>query len=114
MTAGPLVAVTDASRHQGNPAHPPGSSLARRRGSERGKSGPRRQRELGEDVPEVALHGLLADHQLGGDLPVRPALRDQRCDLPLTRRQDGERAAEAVARDDDAGPRVLLQLYFLV
>ena len=34
---------------------------------------PRRDAELGEDVLEVPGDGVLADEQIGGDVPVSPA-----------------------------------------
>jgi hypothetical protein len=40
---------------------------------EGGGSGAGGQVEFGEDVAEVAGHGLFADHQLGCDVPVGPA-----------------------------------------
>src|ERR671919_2193786 len=39
--------------------------------------------ELGEDVPHVALHRLLADEQLRGDVRVRHAVGEQLEDLAL-------------------------------
>src|SRR3954469_15407186 len=42
------------------------------------------QLELLQDVPHVVLHGVLADEQPLGDLPVVQALGDQLEDLELT------------------------------
>jgi hypothetical protein len=42
---------------------------------------------IGEDVRHVAVHGVFAQHQGGGDLGVGPALRDQAEDLVLPRAQ---------------------------
>ena len=50
---------------------------------------PRADVELDEDVPEVALHGLLADDEVGRDLPVGLPRRDEGRHLTLAR---GERA----------------------
>ena len=50
-----------------------GDQVVRER--EGGGGRPGRHAELGEDVGEVAGHGLLADHQLGGDLAVGAARR---------------------------------------
>src|SRR3989442_15994178 len=44
---------------------------------------PRIRLELGEDVPDVALHGLLADEELRGHVLVRHPIREQLEDLPL-------------------------------
>src|SRR4029453_13068723 len=41
--------------------------------------------ELGEDVPHVALHRLLADEESGGDIGVRHAVGEQLEDLALAR-----------------------------
>src|SRR5256714_7564689 len=50
---------------------------------------PRGEAELVQDVLDVALHGPLADHQPGGDLPVGHALRDQLGHLLLARGELG-------------------------
>src|SRR5919106_6522803 len=39
--------------------------------------------ELGEDVADVALHGLLADEEPRGDVGVRHAVGEELQDLPL-------------------------------
>src|SRR5712691_12834149 len=44
---------------------------------------PRVRLELGEDVTDMALHGLLADEELRSDVLVRHAVREQLEDLPL-------------------------------
>src|SRR5262245_31697028 len=44
---------------------------------------PRVSLELGEDVPDVALDGLLADEELGSNILIRHAVREQLEDLPL-------------------------------
>src|SRR4051812_30816230 len=49
-----------------------------------GSLDPARHAELSKDVPDVDAHGLLADEQAVADLPVRPALRDEREDLELS------------------------------
>ena len=41
--------------------------------------------ELREDVPHVALHGLLADEELGCDVRIRHAVGEELQDLPLAR-----------------------------
>src|SRR5215467_558968 len=45
-------------------------------------------RELGVDVAEVSLDGLLADRQPGGDLPVAQPAADQADDLQLPRSEN--------------------------
>ncbi|SOE27809.1 hypothetical protein SAMN05442782_4610 [Streptomyces sp. OK228] len=40
---------------------------------------------MGEDAADVPAHGRLGHHRFAGDRAVRPALRDQRQDLTLTR-----------------------------
>src|SRR5207248_4090716 len=44
---------------------------------------PRVRLELGEDVADMALHGLLADEELRSDVLVRHAVREQLQDLTL-------------------------------
>src|SRR5947207_15902387 len=44
---------------------------------------PRVSLELGEDVPDVALDGLLADEELRSHVLIRHAVREQLQDLPL-------------------------------
>src|SRR5438067_3001629 len=44
---------------------------------------PRIRLELGEDVPDVALDGLLADEQLRSHVLIRHAVREQLQDLAL-------------------------------
>ena len=44
--------------------------------------------ELREDVPHVALHRLLADEELRGDVGVRHPVREQLQDLALARGED--------------------------
>src|SRR2546430_15819863 len=44
---------------------------------------PRVSLELGEDVPDVALDGLLADEELRSHVLIRHAIREQLQDLPL-------------------------------
>src|SRR5712691_1767105 len=48
---------------------------------------PRVRLELGEDVTDMALHGLLADEELRCDVLVRHAVREQLEDLPLAARE---------------------------
>src|SRR5919201_4195516 len=43
--------------------------------------------ELGEDVTNVALHGLLADEEPRGDVGVRHAVGEELQDLPLALRE---------------------------
>ena len=50
------------------------------------------QVELGEDARDVGLHGLMADHEFGGDLGVGPTVRDQDEDLALPGRQQLEKS----------------------
>src|SRR5919198_2494408 len=44
---------------------------------------PRVRLELGEDVPDVALHGLLADEELGSHVLIRHPVCEQLEDLAL-------------------------------
>src|SRR5918992_137895 len=62
--------------------------------------------ELGEDVPDVALHRLLADEEPGGDVGVRHAVSEQLQDLalalgqhllPLAREESGHEGGVHVA-----------------
>src|SRR3954451_22701042 len=55
--------------------------------SDRNGMGARVGLELGEDVPNVALHRLLADEEAGGDIGVRHAVGEQLQDLALALRQ---------------------------
>ena len=55
--------------------------------------GARAHAELGVDVRQVACDRPLAEEQRGGDLAVRPALRDELGDAPLGRRQALARAS---------------------
>ena len=50
---------------------------------ERRRRGARRDAELAEDVLQMACDCVLADHELGGDLPVGPTGRHQPEDLEL-------------------------------
>src|SRR4051794_27685847 len=72
---------------------------------------PRVRLELGEDVPHVALDGLLADEEARGDVGVRHPVREELQDLALAAGQhlvarvaeEGRhqgRVDEAVARND--------------
>ena len=65
-----------------NFARPTGSSV-----QPAGELGARADAELGVDVGQVARDRPLAEEQRGGDLPVRPALGDERGDAALGRRQ---------------------------
>jgi hypothetical protein len=56
----------------------------------------RRDVELPEDVPHVALDGLDAQEELARDLGVGPALRNQARDLRLPRRELVEAAVGRV------------------
>src|SRR6476659_7381843 len=58
--------------------------------------------QLGQDVPDVDADGLLADEQPLADLPVRPALGDQREPLVLPPGQAERVRAGRLALDDDA------------
>src|SRR5262249_21882949 len=53
--------------------------------------GPVGEAELGEDARDVALHGLLADRERLGDLPVRTPPGDllEHVDLALRERREG-------------------------
>src|SRR5450432_1864934 len=55
------------------------------------------QIELGEDVPDVRLHGRLGEHEVRGDLRVRVAARELGQHFELTR-------GEALERRDALGP----------
>ena len=59
---------------------------------------PRGDSELREDVLEVAGDGVLADHQLLGDVPVAPPARDQAQDLELAIAEPVRRAVAADRR----------------
>src|SRR5690606_25251995 len=48
--------------------------------------------ELGEDVAQVDLHGALDEAEVGGDLLVAAAARDEAEDLELARRELGDDA----------------------
>jgi hypothetical protein len=63
---------------------------------ERGRLAPVRHPELAEDVRDVVLGGLGADHELGGDLPVREAEGEERQHLGLAAR---EPQVDACTRD---------------
>src|SRR5690606_19690016 len=54
-----------------------------------------REVELGEDVPDVLLHGAVADHQLAGDGGVGPPLGHQLEHLALAGGELFERVAAA-------------------
>src|SRR5829696_2939634 len=60
-----------------------------------GGGGPRGHPELGEDVADVAVHGALAQHQLGGDGPVGLAGGDQPQHLDLAGGQAAGRPGRA-------------------
>src|SRR4051812_4953624 len=60
--------------------------------------------ELGEDVRAVALDGLLAQHEVGGDLARRAGLGDQLDDLDLARRERVVRRRLAAAGAVDEVP----------
>src|SRR4051794_41924540 len=55
--------------------------------SDRNGMGARVGLELGEDVPNVALHRLLADEEAGGDNGLRPSRREEPADLAPAPRQ---------------------------
>src|SRR6476659_9778282 len=58
--------------------------------------------QLGQDVPDVDADGLLADEQPLADLPVRPALGDERQHLALTSAQPERVRATARRRSERA------------
>src|SRR3954468_18485833 len=68
----------------------------------------RRRAELGEDVAQVRLDGLLAEEQLRRDLPVGLAGGDERRDLALAPRQRVEAAAARAGRPSRLRPRAEL------
>ena len=57
------------------------------------------------DVRDVAMDGVLAEHEARGDLAVRQALGEQAEDLALARRQLRQRAGGRGARSAEAAPR---------
>jgi hypothetical protein len=68
--------------------------------------GPGGEAELPQDVRDVPVHGVLADHQPLGDLAVREPLGEQAQHLPLPRRHLRERIlVVACGRgDEEPGP----------
>src|SRR5437667_5048727 len=75
--------------HAGKPARPDADTASgvsvddRFAKRNRHRLRPRIRLELGEDVPDVALDGLLADEQLRSHVLIRHAVREQLQDLAL-------------------------------
>lgn len=116
-----LVGPPDATGNPSGRGGPGGQGPGTRSGPQVGQDGQdpavglvgRGEVELGEDAADVLAHGRLGDDQGAGDRPVRPALRDQRRDLPLARgaasAQEGSpwaKSAKAGSRDAWRGPWV--------
>src|SRR5262249_61858131 len=80
-TARPRMAITAAAANATTSAPALVDDRFAKRNSHRLR--PRVSLELGEDVPDVALDGLLADEELGSHVLIRHAVREQLQDLPL-------------------------------
>ena len=100
--AGPLRASPDAAILEWCAAWPDGLCARCRAPTARlAAARARREVELAQDVRDVAVDGVLADHQPLGDLPVRQPFGEQRQHLALARRELGQ-AGRAVGGSLDA------------